>query len=83
MTSAVKAKMDDTGITDKAKSAGGFVYDTGAAGVGYVSSAIDSNPTLASAKTAAATGVGQAASYMGSLWSGGLAALSLGGAAAQ
>lgn len=44
----VKTKLfDDTGITDHAVAAGGYVYSTGSQGVSYVNSKIDENETLA------------------------------------
>jgi len=62
-----KGKLDEVGITggamaagglvaDGAKATGGFVYNTGATGLGYVNDKIEENPTLASVKTSAATG---------------------------
>ena len=46
--------MDEVGITDGAKAAGGYVYNTGAAGLSFMNSKIEENPTLASVKTSAA-----------------------------
>ena len=53
-STVVKGKLDETGVTDTAKQAGSYVYETGASGVSYVNEKIEANPTLASAKTAAA-----------------------------
>lgn len=54
ISGTVKGKMDETGITDGAKVAGGFVLEKGAAGVSYINDSIDQNPTLASIKTSTA-----------------------------
>ena len=85
--SAVKSRLDETGITDKAKAAGGYVYSTGEAaattviGAGYagmtaVNAKIDESTTLANMKKQAAEGANQAATYMSSLfgWGTGAAA---------
>ena len=71
--------MDEVGITDGAKAAGGYVYNTGAAGLSFMNSKIEENPTLASVKTSAAQGASSVASgasqmassaagYMGSIF---------------
>ena len=63
--SSVKTKLDEAGITDKAKAAGGFVYATGEAaattvigvgstGVAAINAKIEENETLANMKRQAA-----------------------------
>ena len=52
----MKMKLDETGITDGAKAAGGYVYSKGAEGFGFVNSKIDENETLSSMKKSAAAG---------------------------
>ena len=75
----VKTKLDESGITEKAKMAGGYVYATGEAaattvigagqsGVSAINAKIEENPTLANMKKQAADGANQAATYMSSLF---------------
>lgn len=66
--SALRDKLDETGVTDRAsqaaesaKVAGGYVLATGAAGVSFVNSKIDENETLSNIKSTASQGAQQAA----------------------
>lgn len=65
---ALRDKMDETGVSDRAsqaaasaRAAGGTVYASGAAGVSFVSQKIDENETLAGMKSTASAGASQAA----------------------
>lgn len=72
-------KLDETGITDTAKVAGGYVadsakatgnyvYEKGSVGISMLNSKIDEHETLAQAKRAAAEKASQASAYVSSFF---------------
>lgn len=75
----VKDKLDETGITDSAvaaggyvaggaKVAGGFVYEKGSEGLSMLNNKIDEHESLANAKRAAAEKASQASAYVSSFF---------------
>ena len=77
--SAIKGKLDETGITDSAVAASGYVYEKGAtaatvvvgagsSGLAAVNAKIEENETLANMKAQAAEKANTAATYMSSLF---------------
>ena len=70
--SAVKSKLDETGVSEAAKKAADTVTSNVKYAGSVVSEKIEANPTLSSMKRSTTQKMGQAAAYMGSLvgWGG-------------
>jgi len=64
---AVKSKLDETGVSDVAKKGYDSVVTNAKYAGGIVNEKIDANPTLARAKTSTAAGLAAAGSYMSSM----------------
>ena len=66
----VGEKLEEVGVTQKAKEVGGYVYKTGSSGLTAANAYIDSNQNLSYAKNQTTQAASAAVSYMSSLWGG-------------
>lgn len=66
----VGEKLEEVGVTQKAKEVGGYVYKTGSTGLTAANAYIDSSQNLSYAKNQTTQAASAVSSYVSSLWGG-------------